>query len=137
MVELEQEGADKIMRRESMNFRRSGHHPQTVVYTVTAATAFLYKYLFRTHKFLYVFMFQLCNIILNNLRQHNHFITQGNYKATCFDYRLVILRPILPIVSQDAMHSLGPRRVYIHGIHQIKYFVSKGVTCKLETNDLI
>jgi len=24
----------------------------------------------------------------------NHFITQGNYKATCFDYRLVILRPI-------------------------------------------
>jgi len=36
------------------------------------------------------------------VRQHNHFITQGNYKATCFDYRLVILRPILSIVSQDA-----------------------------------
>ena len=34
-------------------------------------------------------------IILNSVRQHNHFITQGNYKATCFDYRLVILRPIL------------------------------------------
>jgi len=26
--------------------------------------------------------------------RHNHFITQGNYKATCFDYRLVILGPI-------------------------------------------
>jgi len=25
------------------------------------------------------------NIILNSVRQHNHFITQGNYKATCFD----------------------------------------------------
>jgi len=30
------------------------------------------------------------NIILNSIRQHNHFITEGNYKATCFDYRLVI-----------------------------------------------
>jgi len=59
------------------------------------------------------------NIILNSVRQHNHFITQGNYKATCFDYRLVILRPILSIVSQDAMHTLGSHRVYIHGIHQI------------------
>jgi len=35
-----------------------------------------------------------CNIILNSVRQNNHFITQGNYKATCFDYRLVILRSI-------------------------------------------
>jgi len=26
------------------------------------------------------------NIILNCVRQHIHFITQGNYKATCFDY---------------------------------------------------
>jgi len=34
------------------------------------------------------------NIILNSVCQHNHFITQGNYKATCFDYRLVIFRPI-------------------------------------------
>jgi len=71
-----------------------------------------------------------CNIILNRVRQHNHFITPGNYKATCFDYRLVILRAILSIVSQDAMHILGSHRVYIHGIHQIKSFVSKG-------NDLI
>jgi len=47
------------------------------------------------------------NIILNGVRQHSHFITQGNYKATCFEYRLVILSPILSIVSQDAMHTLG------------------------------
>jgi len=45
------------------------------------------------------------NIILNSVRQHNHFITQGNYNATCFDYRLVILTPILSIVSQD-VHSI-------------------------------
>jgi len=70
------------------------------------------------HEILY-----LSNIILNSVRQHNHFITQGNYKATCFDYRLVILRPVLSIVSQDAMHTLGSHRVYIHPIHQIKSFV--------------
>jgi len=34
------------------------------------------------------------DVILNSVCQHNHFITHGNYKATCFDYRLVILRPI-------------------------------------------
>ena len=55
-------------------------------------------------------------MILNSVRQQNHFITQGNYKATCFDYRLVILRPILSIVSQDAMCTLGSHRVYIHGM---------------------
>ena len=71
------------------------------------------------------------NIILNSVCQHNHFITQGDYKATCFDYRLVILRPILSIVLQDAMHTLGSHRVYIHGIHQIKSIFSMGVTCKL------
>jgi len=43
------------------------------------------------------------NIILNSVRQHNHFITQGNYKATCFDYNLVIFRPILTVVLADAM----------------------------------
>jgi len=58
------------------------------------------------------------NITLNSVRQHNHFITQGNYKATCFDYRLVILSHILSIVSQDAMHTLGSHRVYIHGMHK-------------------
>ena len=71
-----------------------------------------------------------CDIILNSVGQNNHFITQGNYKATCFDYRLVILWPILSVVSQDAMHTLGSNRVYIHGIHQIKSFVSKDVTCE-------
>jgi len=86
-------------------------------------------------------------MILNSVGKHNHFIIQGNYKATCFDYRLVILRRILSIVSQDARHTLGTHRVLIHGTHQIKSFVSKGVTCKhvytwlqvtpLETNDLI
>ena len=34
-------------------------------------------------------------------------------------------------LSQDAMHTSGYHRVYIHGIHQIRSFVSKGVTCKL------
>jgi len=63
----------------------------------------------------------LRNITLNSVRQHNHFITQGSYKATCFDYRLVILRPILSIVSQDAMHTLGSHRVYIHRIHQTQW----------------
>jgi hypothetical protein len=71
------------------------------------------------------------NIILNCVGQHNHFITQVNYKATCFDYRLVILRSILSIVSQDAMHTLGSHRVYIQGMLQIKSFVSKGVTYNL------
>ena len=52
-------------------------------------------------------------------------------KATCFDYRFVILRPIFSIMSQDTIHTLGSHRVYIHGIHQIKSSVSKGVTCKL------
>ena len=47
------------------------------------------------------------NIILNSVRQHNHFITQGNYKATCFDYRLDILMPILSVVSHDSVHTLG------------------------------
>ena len=64
------------------------------------------------------------NIILNSVHQHNHFITQGNYKATCFDYRFVILRPVLSVVSQDAMHTLGSDLVYIHGMHQIRSFVS-------------
>jgi len=72
------------------------------------------------------------NIILNSVRQHSRFTTQGNYNATCFDYRLVILRPILSIVSQGAMHTLGSRRVYVHEIHQIKSFVSKDVTRKLQ-----
>jgi len=53
-------------------------------------------------------------MILNSARQHNHFFIQGNYKATCFDYRLVILRPIFSIVSQYAMHAVGS-----HSVHSI------------------
>ena len=75
--------------------------------------------------------FPLHNIILDSVHQHNHFITQGNYKATCFNCRLDIFRPIFSIVSQDAMHTVGSHHAYIHGIHQIKSFVSRGVTCKL------
>jgi len=48
----------------------------------------------------------------NSVGQHNHFITQGNYKVTFFDYRLVILRPNLSIVSQDAMYTLGSQSVH-------------------------
>ena len=58
------------------------------------------------------------NITLNNVRQHNHFITQGNYKAKCFDYRLVIFRPVLSIESQYAMHTLGSHLVYTYGKHK-------------------
>jgi hypothetical protein len=49
-------------------------------------------------------------IILNSVRQHSHLITQGNYKATCFDYRLVIFRSILSIESQEAMRTPGSHR---------------------------
>jgi len=57
-----------------------------------------------------------------------------NYKATCFDYRLIILRPILSIVSQDvivftsmeyiklnrlSLRARGANCVYKSGIHQI------------------
>ena len=44
------------------------------------------------------------------------FITQGNYKATCFEHRLVILRPVLSIVSQDPMQTLGSHRCKHDGI---------------------
>ena len=37
----------------------------------------------------------------------------------------------MSIESQDAMHTLGSHRVYIHGIHQIKSFVSKGVNAQI------
>jgi len=43
----------------------------------------------------------------------------------------------LSFVSQDAMHTLGSHRVYIHGIRKIKPFVSKGVMCKLCKRDVI
>ena len=50
-------------------------------------------------------------ITVNSVLQRNHFITQGNYKATCFDCRLVILKSVLSIVSQDVIHTLGSHRV--------------------------
>ena len=70
-------------------------------------------------------------IILNSVRQHNYFITQGNNIGLFLSFE-----------SQDAMHILGSHRVYIHEIHKIKSFISKSVTSKLhvtpfETNDLI
>jgi len=34
----------------------------------------------------------------------------------------------LSFESQDAMHTLGSHRVYIHGIHKIKSIISKGMT---------
>ena len=67
-------------------------------------------------------------ITLNSVRQHNHFITQSNYKATCFDYSLVILRPILSIVSQDAMHTLGcfhSNLLQCHFVHHKSYLDSR------------
>ena len=77
------------------------------------------------------------NIILNSVRQHNHFITRGNYKATCFDYSLVIFRPIfvnwvtiwdvIVFTSMDyiKLDSLSQRAwrancVYNSGIHKIE-----------------
>ena len=44
--------------------------------------------------------------ILNSARQHNHIITQGNYKATCFDYRLVIFRPFFVQSSHKLLCTL-------------------------------
>jgi len=65
-------------------------------------------------RYLTVLIVLFINIILKSVRQHNHVITQGNYKATCFDYRLVILRPILSIVSQDATHTLKTHKNYVN-----------------------
>jgi len=45
------------------------------------------------------------------------------YKATCFDYNLVIFRPILTVVLPDTMHTLGSHSVYIRGICLIETFV--------------
>ena len=59
--------------------------------------------------------------ILNNLRLHNTLLHNVIARAKCFDYLSVILRSIfLSIESQDAMHTQGSHRIYIHGIHKIK-----------------
>ena len=90
--------------------------------------------------------FRVCNVILNSVGQHNHFITQGNYKATCFDYRLAILKSILfqlfhkmlctlwdPIVftpmeyiklNRLSLRAWCANCVYNSGIHKIGSFVS-------------
>ena len=52
---------------------------------------------------------------LSNVRQHNYFITQGNYTGYMFRLLISHFRPILSIESQDVMHTLGSHRVYIHG----------------------
>ena len=67
---------------------------------------------------LYALHFQLYNI--THCTSAQSLLLKGNYKATCFDNRLVNFRPILSTVSQDAMHILGSHRVYIHGIRRIK-----------------
>jgi hypothetical protein len=43
------------------------------------------------------------NMILNGVHQQSDFITQGNYRATRFDCRLVACRRISSIVSQDGI----------------------------------
>jgi len=63
------------------------------------------------HMYVIMYVYMYIYIIFNSVHLRNHFIIQGNYTATCFDYRLVILRPILSIVSQDAMHTLGSVRM--------------------------
>ena len=56
------------------------------------------------------------NIILNNVRQHDYFIVQGNYIGDMFQLLINHLQAyFLPIESQDAMHTLGSHRIYIHG----------------------
>ena len=125
-----------------------------------------------------------CNIILNSVRQHNYFITQGKYigymfrlqishlqvyfchlshKMLCKLWDPIVFIPMeyiklnhlsqtvwqmtsglfLSFESQDAMHSLGSHRVYIHGIHKIKtinfinhQLKSQSHTTKINANTL-
>ena len=37
------------------------------------------------------------------------------FRSTCFDYNLVIFRPILTIVLPDVMHTFESHRVYMRG----------------------
>jgi len=39
----------------------------------------------------------VCSIILNSVRQHNYFITQGIYIGYMFRLQIVIFRPIFAI----------------------------------------
>jgi len=54
---------------------------------------------------------------INSVRQHNCFITQGNY--VCYTFRLLnshLQAYSLQIKSQDAVHILGSQCVYISEI---------------------
>ena len=52
------------------------------------------------------------------------------YKATCFHYNLVILRPILTVVLPDAVHTLGiPSCLHSWNISNWNVCL-KGVMCK-------
>ena len=79
------------------------------------------------------------NITLNSARQYNYFITQGNYIGYMFRLLISHLQAssglFLSFESQDAMHTLGSHRVYIHGIHKIKSFVTKGVAYVITLNN--
>jgi len=70
-------------------------------------------------------------MILSSVRHHSHFIAGGDYKATCFDYKLDIISVFLSTQSQAAMHNLGSHPACFRGIRKIKSFVSKIVTWKL------
>ena len=59
-----------------------------------------YMVVFLCNTVIYVFLMEAsrcaCNVIYYMMSVSTiTFITQGNYKATCFDYRFVIFRPIL------------------------------------------
>ena len=70
------------------------------------------------------------NMILNSVRQHNHFITEGNYIGYMFRLSISHLQEYFCQLSHKMLCTLWDSyRVYNHGIHQIRSFVSKGVTC--------
>jgi len=68
------------------------------------------------------------NILLNSVRQHSHFITQGNYKATCFDCRFSS-SGLFRQLCHEMLCTLWDPKVFtfmeyiksdvFHGIHQI------------------
>ena len=69
------------------------------------------------------------NIILNSVRRHDHFINQGNYKAktTCFDYRLVIFRPIFVNLVTRCYEQFGILKLFHDTV--IYHFFNKTRIC--------
>ena len=62
-------------------------------------------------------MYGTINIKLNSVRQHNYFITQGNlHRLDVSTIDQLSSGPFLSFESQDAMHTLGSHRVYIHAV---------------------